>query len=59
MKIIGFTNARKAPVSDFEKIQTRSYRAPEVILKLLYDYPVDLWSYGCMLFEMITGQDLF
>lgn len=34
-------------------MQTRWYRAPEVILQGLYGRPIDLWSVGCILAEMI------
>lgn len=40
-------------------IQSRSYRAPEVILGLPYCPKIDLWSVGCILFELLTGQVLF
>lgn len=41
------------------KIQTRQYRAPEVIMGIDYDETTDLWSYACMVFELITGDFLF
>jgi len=41
------------------KIQTRQYRAPEVILGIDYDASTDLWSFACMVFELITGDFLF
>lgn len=41
------------------KIQTRQYRAPEVILGIDYDKSTDLWSFACMVFELITGDFLF
>ncbi|OJD24178.1 CMGC/SRPK protein kinase [Blastomyces percursus] len=34
-------------------------RAPEVIFQDRIDYHVDLWSMGCMLFELFTGQPPF
>ncbi|OQD84587.1 hypothetical protein PENANT_c012G05075 [Penicillium antarcticum] len=34
-------------------------RAPEVIFQYRVDYRVDLWSLGCMLFELFTGQPPF
>jgi serine/threonine protein kinase len=40
-------------------IQSRSYRAPEVILGCPYDQRIDLWSLGCILAELYTGQVLF
>jgi serine/threonine-protein kinase SRPK3 len=40
-------------------IQTRQYRSPEVILRGDYDETADMWSFACMLFELITGDYLF
>lgn len=40
-------------------IQTRQYRAPEIILGLSYDTSVDIWSCACMIFELLTGDYLF
>ena len=42
-----------------EEIQTRQYRSPEVILKAGYNFGADMWSFSCMIFELITGDYLF
>lgn len=42
-----------------QKIQTRQYRGPEVMLGIDYDTSSDLWSLACMVFELITGDFLF
>ncbi|PSN59103.1 kinase-like protein [Corynespora cassiicola Philippines] len=34
-------------------------RAPEIIFGDVWDYRVDLWSAGCTIFEIITGQPPF
>ncbi|EON65280.1 CMGC/SRPK protein kinase [Coniosporium apollinis CBS 100218] len=34
-------------------------RAPEVIFEDDIDFRVDLWSMGCMIFELVTGQPPF
>jgi serine/threonine protein kinase len=39
-------------------IQTREYRAPEVLLGLDFTCATDVWSVGCMAFELITGNFL-
>ncbi|CAA0834401.1 Protein kinase superfamily protein [Striga hermonthica] len=40
-------------------VQSRSYRAPEVMLGLPYDHKIDLWSVGCILTELYSGEVLF
>lgn len=40
-------------------VSTRHYRAPEVILGLGWMYPADMWSMGCILFELFSGKLLF
>lgn len=40
-------------------VSTRHYRAPEVILGLGWSYPCDLWSVGCILVELCSGEALF
>lgn len=40
-------------------ISTRHYRAPEVILELGWNESCDVWSMGCVLFELYTGFTLF
>ncbi|SMY23461.1 unnamed protein product [Zymoseptoria tritici ST99CH_1A5] len=34
-------------------------RAPEVILKSAFDHHIDVWSFGCLAFEILTGDNLF
>ena len=40
-------------------IQTRQYRSPEAILGMSYDTSTDIWSLGCVVFELLTGDFLF
>ncbi|KAF8394914.1 hypothetical protein HHK36_018853 [Tetracentron sinense] len=40
-------------------VQSRSYRAPEVILGYPYDQKIDIWSLGCILAELCSGDVLF
>ncbi|OHT03288.1 Cyclin-dependent kinase 2 [Tritrichomonas foetus] len=41
-------------------VATPSYRAPELLLgSTKYDQSIDVWSVGCLLFEMATGKVLF
>ena len=40
-------------------VSTRHYRAPEVVIGAKWSYECDLWSVGCILIELITGETLF
>lgn len=40
-------------------IQTREYRAPEVLLGAPWGCSADIWSTACLIFELITGDLLF
>lgn len=43
-----------------EYISTRWYRAPECLMTDgYYDYKMDIWGYGCILYEIITKDPLF
>uniref|UniRef100_A0A915LVJ1 non-specific serine/threonine protein kinase n=1 Tax=Meloidogyne javanica TaxID=6303 RepID=A0A915LVJ1_MELJA len=42
-----------------EDIQTRQYRALEVIIGASYNQAADIWSIACMAFELATGDYLF
>ena len=43
----------------YSYIQSRFYRSPEVMLGLPYTTKIDIWSLGCILVEMHTGEPLF
>ena len=36
-----------------------SFRAPEIILGLKYDFAIDLWSVGTTIYELYTGKIMF
>lgn len=40
-------------------INTRQYRAPEVLLGLEWDEESDIWGVGCIAMELFTGDVLF
>jgi len=43
-----------------EYISTRWYRAPECLMTDgYYDFKMDLWGVGCVMFEIITLYPLF
>ncbi|XP_054825335.1 uncharacterized protein LOC129322900 [Prosopis cineraria] len=58
-KIVDFGNACWADKKIAEEIQTRQYRAPEVILQAGYSFSVDMWSFACAAFELATGDMMF
>ena len=35
---------------------TATYLAPEILLHQSYDKSVDYWSFGVLIFEMISGE---
>lgn len=42
-----------------EKVQTIYYRAPEVLLKKRYTEKIDIWSLGCVIYEIFNNSILF
>lgn len=42
-----------------DEIQTRQYRSPEVLLGYHWGASTDLWSFACLIFELLTGDYLF
>ncbi|KAG9155289.1 hypothetical protein Leryth_021322 [Lithospermum erythrorhizon] len=60
LKLCDFGNAMFAGKNEVTPyLVSRFYRAPEIILGLPYDHPLDMWSVGCCLFELYTGKVLF
>ena len=59
VKLIDFGSACKSNEKTYTYIQSRFYRSPEVILGLSYSVAIDMWSLGCMLVELYTGEPLF
>ncbi|XP_019164774.1 PREDICTED: serine/threonine-protein kinase prpf4B-like isoform X1 [Ipomoea nil] len=60
LKLCDFGNAMFAGKNDITPyLVSRFYRAPEIILGLPYDHPIDMWSVGCCIFELYTGKVLF
>lgn len=58
VKLSDFGNCINLEKKTF-RIQTRYYRAPEIILEYDFNDKCDIWSVGCMLYELITGEILF
>jgi serine/threonine-protein kinase SRPK3 len=40
-------------------LQTRYYRSPSIILREKTDKNIDYWSFGCLIYELLTGKILF
>ncbi|KAM7276379.1 hypothetical protein ACFE04_018245 [Oxalis oulophora] len=60
LKLCDFGNAMFAGKNEVTPyLVSRFYRAPEIILGLQYDHPMDIWSVGCCLYELYTGKVLF
>ena len=59
VKVIDFGSSCYLSDRQSSYIQSRSYRAPEVVLGLPYDGKIDVWSLGCVIAEMYTGQVTF
>ncbi|GAB2280090.1 hypothetical protein Dimus_014727 [Dionaea muscipula] len=60
LKLCDFGNAMIAGKNEITPyLVSRFYRAPEIILGLNYDHPMDIWSVGCCLYELYTGKVLF
>ena len=59
IKIIDFGSSCFEYEITYTYIQSRFYRAPEVILDLGYGYEIDIWSMGCILCELYTGNPIF
>ncbi|CAF5188812.1 unnamed protein product, partial [Rotaria magnacalcarata] len=59
IKVIDFGSSCFEHQRVYTYIQSRFYRAPEVILGAKYGLAIDMWSLGCILSELLTGMPLF
>ena len=61
VKIIDFGSSfyEKEITKILTYIQSRYYRAPEVPLGLGVSCAIDMWSFACILYELLTGEPLF
>ncbi|KAK4402462.1 Serine/threonine-protein kinase AFC2 [Sesamum angolense] len=59
IKVIDFGSTTYDRQDQSYIVSTRHYRAPEVILGLGWSYPCDIWSVGCILVELCSGEALF
>ncbi|OHT01092.1 CMGC family protein kinase [Tritrichomonas foetus] len=63
LKLADFGLARSTfiPIGQMStEVITQWYRPPEILLDIHnYGFPVDIWSAGCVIVEMLVGQPLF
>lgn len=59
LKIVDFGSGCKTDQQVYTYVQSRFYRAPEVVLRIPYTTKVDIWSLGCIVAELFTGEPLF
>eukprot|EP00794_Sanderia_malayensis_P018113 gene18113-19922_t len=60
VKVVDFgsaTHTSKAVASSY--LQSRYYRAPEIILGLPFNEAIDMWSLGCVAAELFLGWPLY
>ena len=59
IKIIDYGSSCFMDQRIYTYIQSRFYRAPEIVLGIPYTTAIDMWSFGCILAELYTGFPLF
>jgi len=59
IKVIDLGSACMESERVYTYIQSRFYRAPEIMLGIPYTPCIDMWSFGCILAELYTGFPLF
>lgn len=59
LKVIDFGSSWFVDEQLYTYIQSRFYRAPEIIFGIRYSNAIDMWSFGCILAELFTGYPIF
>jgi len=59
IKLIDFGSSRTIDQAASQYIQSRYYRAPEVVLGYDHDFKIDIWSVACVAAELFVTQPLF
>ena len=58
-KIIDLGNSEILGHNNEDEIMIRSYRPPENIMNSFYNEKADIWTMGCIFYELVTGEYLF
>ncbi|CBZ25709.1 putative protein kinase [Leishmania mexicana MHOM/GT/2001/U1103] len=58
VRLIDFSSSCYDGGPFYQYIQSRYYRAPEVIVGAPYNSAIDIWSTGCLLAELLLGMPL-
>ena len=59
IKIIDFGSSLHPKEKYAGYIQSRYYRAPEIILNRGFSHEIDMWSLVCIMYELLIGHPLF
>eukprot|EP00359_Climacostomum_virens_P010302 CAMPEP_0204917478 /NCGR_PEP_ID=MMETSP1397-20131031/15079_1 /ASSEMBLY_ACC=CAM_ASM_000891 /TAXON_ID=49980 /ORGANISM="Climacostomum Climacostomum virens, Strain Stock W-24" /LENGTH=490 /DNA_ID=CAMNT_0052090323 /DNA_START=135 /DNA_END=1607 /DNA_ORIENTATION=+ len=59
VKVIDFGSSCFKHERVYTYIQSRFYRAPEIMLGMSYGPPIDMWSLGCIVAELHIGFPIF
>lgn len=59
LKLIDFGFASKLDNELTDKVGSIPYMAPEMFVSQIYDEKVDIWACGIMLYNILTGSQLF
>jgi len=59
IKLIDFGTGCFEDKTFYTYVQSRYYRATEIILGVPYSCGIDMWSFGCILVELFMGYPIF
>ena len=59
IKVIDYGSGTYESEQFYTYIQSRFYRAPEIMMGIRYTPAIDMWSLGCILYELYIGYPVF